>query len=63
MSTAIAMISTTGQAFTDSGVLTDNFSSFAGPLKVYMGVLMLVGRLEIFTIIIMFTRALWNRNK
>ena len=63
MSTAIAMISTTGQALTDSGVLTDNFSSFAAPLKVYMGILMLVGRLELFTIIIMFTRAFWNRKK
>ena len=63
MSTAIAMMSTTGQALTDSGVLTDNFSAFAGPLKVYMGVLMLVGRLELFTIIIIFTRAFWNRSK
>lgn len=63
MSTSIAMMSNCGLALNDAGMLVDNFASFAWPLKIYMCLLMLVGRLELFTIIVLFTRAFWNRSK
>ena len=63
MSTSIAILSNCGLALNDSGALIDNFSDFSGPLKVYMCLMMLVGRLELFTMIIFFTRAFWDRKK
>jgi trk system potassium uptake protein TrkH len=37
-----------------------NFAWMNAPSKVFLAVLMLIGRLEIFTILVLFTRAFWS---
>ncbi|MDO4870152.1 MAG: potassium transporter TrkG [Bacillota bacterium] len=61
MTTAIAMLSNTGTAFT-SHVSTGNFSDFNSGLKLYLSFIMITGRLELFTIIILLTRSFWGRS-
>lgn len=62
MTTALAMLSNTGAGF---GVTASigNFSIFHPALKLYLSALMIVGRLELFTIIILFTRNFWGRDR
>ena len=63
MSTAIAMLSNTGTAITHA-VATGCFSFYENPvLKLYLCGLMITGRLELFTVIILFTRNFWGRNQ
>jgi trk system potassium uptake protein TrkH len=38
-----------------------NFEHFNGVAKMTMVLLMIIGRLEIFTIIALFTRAFWKK--
>ena len=40
---------------------TGNFSHFTAPAKWLMSFLMLVGRLELFTVILLFTRTFWRK--
>jgi trk system potassium uptake protein len=40
----------------------DNFSFFSGPAKIFLSFLMLLGRLELFTILILFTPYFWRAN-
>ena len=56
----LCMLSNTGASF-GYGASMGNFSFFHPVLKLYLSALMIVGRLELFTIIILFTRNFWNR--
>ena len=62
MTAALAMLSNTGSAFGETASL-GNFSLFHPLLKLYLSALMIVGRLELFTIIILFTRNFWGRDR
>ncbi len=58
----LAMMSNTGASFGETAAL-GNFSMFHPALKLYLSALMIVGRLELFTIIILFTRNFWGRDR
>lgn len=58
----LAMLSNTGAAFGETAAL-GNFSMFHPLLKIYLSGLMIIGRLELFTIIILFTRNFWGRDR
>ena len=62
LTTAIVMLSNTGSAVTHA-VATGDFSFYRPGLKLYMCGLMITGRLELFTVIILFTRNFWGRNR
>ena len=62
LTTAIAMLSNTGTAVTHA-VATGNFSFYNAPMKLYLCGLMITGRLELFTVIILFTKNFWGRNR
>ena len=57
----LCMLSNTGASF-GYGASLGNFSFFHPALKLYLSALMIIGRLELFTIIILFTRNFWSRN-
>ncbi|MCQ2546597.1 MAG: hypothetical protein MJ161_03500 [Clostridia bacterium] len=57
----ICMLSNTGASF-GYGASLGNFSFFHPALKIFLSALMIVGRLELFTIIILFTKSFWSRN-
>lgn len=40
-----------------------NFSIFSEPIKIFLAFVMLAGRLELFTIILLFTPSFWNPDK
>ena len=56
----LCMLSNTGASF-GYGASMGNFAFFHPGLKIYLSILMIVGRLELFTIIILFTRNFWRR--
>ena len=56
----LCMLSNTGASF-GYGASMGNFSFFHPGLKIYLSALMIIGRLELFTIIILFTRNFWRR--
>ena len=58
---ALAMLSNTGAAFGDAAA-AGNFSMFHPLLKLYLSALMIMGRLELFTIMILFSKSFWSRN-
>lgn len=62
ITTALAMLSNTGAGFGEAGI-TGNYAMFHPALKLYLSVLMIVGRLELFTIIILFTRNFWGKDR
>jgi len=62
ITTAIAMISNTGAAFTHH-ICIGNFSMFNAGSKFFLSLLMITGRLELFTIIIFFTRIFWGKKR
>ena len=62
LTTAIAMLSNTGTAVTHA-VATGDFSMYHPGLKLYMCALMITGRLELFTVIILFTKNFWGKNR
>lgn len=59
---SLALLSNTGAAFGETASL-GNFSMFHPALKLYLSALMIVGRLELFTIIILFTRNFWGKDR
>lgn len=61
ITTAIAMISNTGTSF-GNHVASGNFSIYNSGIKLYLSFLMITGRLELFTIIILFTKNFWGRS-
>lgn len=62
ISSAAAMLSNTGIAFGKVGAM-GNYAMYSGGLKLYLSLLMIVGRLELFTIVILFTRSFWGRDR
>ncbi|MBQ0078997.1 MAG: hypothetical protein KBS66_03765 [Eubacterium sp.] len=62
MGTALAMLSNTGAAF---GVSTAAgcFAVYSPGLKLFLCLLMFIGRLEIFTMLVMFTRQFWGKSR
>lgn len=62
VTTAIALMSNTGTAFPDH-IATSNFGLYGSGTKIYLSLLMITGRLELFTIIILFTRNFWGRSR
>lgn len=61
ISTAFACIGNIGPGFNEVGVLK-NYANFSGFSKVYLSLLMLAGRLELFPIFIMFQPSTWGKN-
>lgn len=62
ISTVAALLSNTGIAFGEIGG-TGNYDVFCWPLKLYLSLLMIIGRLELFTIVILFSRSFWGRDR
>ena len=62
LTTAIAMLSNTGTAVTHA-VATGSFYFYNPGMKLFLCALMITGRLELFTVIILFTRNFWGRNR
>ena len=62
MTAALALLSNTGAAFGETAA-AGNFSAYHPLLKLYLSFLMIVGRLELFTIIVLFTRNFWGRDR
>ncbi len=60
VSAAFATIGNIGPAFGTLGPM-ENFSSVAPWLKIWYSIVMIAGRLELYTIAIFFTRAFWIR--
>ena len=62
ISTAASLLSNTGMAFGEVGSMGD-YSIYSAPLKLYLSLLMIIGRLELFTIVILFTKSFWGRER
>jgi trk system potassium uptake protein TrkH len=62
VSSVIACISNIGPGFEMVGP-TLNYAFYSGASKLLLSLLMIAGRLELFTIILLFTPVFWNRNK
>ncbi len=62
MAAALAMLSNTGAGFGITASI-GNYSVFHPLLKLYLSALMIIGRLELFTIIVLFTRNFWGRDR
>ena len=62
LSSSLAMLSNTGLAFGEIAE-AGNYSMFAWPLKLVMALLMIIGRLELYSIIILFTRNFWGKDR
>lgn len=58
---AAGCLGNTGLSFGEMGA-TGNYGMFGTGLRLYMSALMLMGRLEIFTIFLLFTPAFWKNN-
>lgn len=57
----LACITNNGTAF--GNVIGGNFSIFSGFGKLFAAVLMIAGRLEMYAIILLFSRSFWNPNR
>lgn len=62
ISTTASLLSTTGAAFGKVG-WTGDYSIFSPGIKIFMSLLMLIGRLELFSAIMVFFPSFWNPNK
>jgi trk system potassium uptake protein TrkH len=40
-----------------------NFALFSGPIKILLSLFMIAGRLELYTIVLMFTPVFWDENR
>ena len=54
-----SLMSTTGSSFGMIGP-SGNYAMFSGPLKLFMCLLMMIGRLELYTVFLMFMPSFWN---
>jgi trk system potassium uptake protein TrkH len=59
-STVLSAMSNTGPAFGDIGPLSNHAALHDGA-KLFLAMLMLVGRLEIFTVLVLFSKAFWKK--
>ncbi|MBR5731493.1 MAG: TrkH family potassium uptake protein [Firmicutes bacterium] len=62
LSAVVATVSNIGPGFNLIGP-SCNFALFSYPIKVLLAMFMIAGRLELYTIYIMFTRVFWRDNK
>ncbi len=60
LAASISMVSNIGPAFGEVGP-TDNYSHLHGTTHLYLSGLMILGRLELFTILVLFVPAAWRR--
>jgi trk system potassium uptake protein TrkH len=61
LTAAMACIGSIGPGFGGVGPAM-NYSIFSDPIKIFLSFLMLAGRLELFTLFMLFTPKFWNRN-
>ena len=61
VSTAASLLSNTGCAFGPAGAASD-YSLFAPPLRLFLSFLMITGRLEIFTVLLLLSPGFWSSN-
>lgn len=59
-SSVITCMSNVGPGFGSIGPM-DNFAHLPGSAKILLALLMLIGRLEIFTVLVLFTKAFWKK--
>ncbi|MDO5332216.1 MAG: TrkH family potassium uptake protein, partial [Bacillota bacterium] len=62
VTSVIACVSNIGPGFNLVGP-SCTFAFFPGIIKIVLGLLMIAGRLELFTIILLFTPQYWNKNR
>ena len=62
LTSVIACVSNIGPGFNLVGP-SCTFAFFPGAIKILLGLLMIAGRLELFTIILLFTPQYWNKNR
>ena len=60
LAAVLATLSNIGPGFGDLGP-TDNFSGLREPTQVFLAGLMILGRLELFAILVLFVPAAWRR--
>ncbi len=60
ISTAIACVGNVGPGFALTGP-TQNYSFFAAPDKIILSIGMIAGRLELYTMVLLFTRTFWKK--
>ena len=60
VSTAIACVGNIGPGFAQAGP-AENFHFFSAVDKVILAVAMIIGRLEFYTVVLVFTRDFWKR--
>ena len=59
-SAVITSLSNVGPGFGEIGPM-GNFSILPGIAKIFLAILMLVGRLEVFTVLVLFSRTFWKK--
>jgi len=59
MSTVVACISNIGPGFEQVGA-TQNYAFYPGAVKILLSICMVVGRLELFTVLVLFVPATWR---
>lgn len=60
VSAVISSFFNIGPAFAEVGPM-ENFSSFSSPTKLYLSLLMIMGRLELFAILVLLAPSLWKK--
>lgn len=61
ISAAAGMLSNSGTFLDDSGRIFCDYASFSPFIKLWLCLMMVVGRLELFTVIVLFTRGFWSK--
>lgn len=59
LSAAVGILSNTGLAFGELGP-TNDFSIFSEPVRLFSAFMMIVGRLELYTVLLVFTKYFWT---
>ena len=59
LSTAAGILSNTGLAFGELGP-TNDYSIFSQPVRLFSSLMMVVGRLELYTVLLLFTPYFWT---
>ena len=61
VSAAIASVTNTGPGITTSIGVMGNYAFFSTPAKYVLCIAMLLGRLEIITVLVVFTKSFWKK--
>lgn len=62
LTAAMSCVGNIGPGFEGVGPAM-NYSIFSDPIKIFLSLLMLAGRLELFTLFMLFTPRFWNKNR